>query len=304
MLIDLVQLRTFVAVAEEQHLTRAAERLHISQSAASAHVRAVEESLDTQLFVRTNRSMELTKAGQMLLLEAKTLLNEATHFSSFARELRGKMEGTLVVGASSEPYTRIGEIIAGVRQSHPLVTVDLRARPSQGARQGLRNGELDICVTLGNPSEAGITFYELTKVHFRVTGPAAWRERLEAADWNDLARMPWVAPSDSSTAYCGMMDDLFTRRGLEINAVVRFDNAAMARNLMQAGVGLTLMREDQLQEGVRDGTLAASPLARTHYAMSVAHPSSRENDPLIKAFVESARQVWPGMRRVGGDDPA
>ena len=67
MQIDLVQLRTFVAVAEEKHLTRAAERLHISQSAASAHVRAVEESLDTQLFVRTNRSLEPTRACELLL---------------------------------------------------------------------------------------------------------------------------------------------------------------------------------------------------------------------------------------------
>ncbi len=264
MLIDLVQLRTFVAVAEEQHLTRAAERLHISQSAASAHVRAVEESLDTQLFVRTNRSLELTTAGQMLLLQAKTLLNEAAQFTSFARELRGKMEGTLVVGSSSEPDTRIGEIIAGVRQAHPLVTIDLRARPSQGARQGLRNGELDICVTLGNPTDAGITFYELAKVHFRVAGPAAWQERLEGADWSDLARMPWIAPSASSTAYSGMMADLFTQRGLDLNAAVRFDNAALGRSLLQAGVGLMLMREEHVLQGVREGLLSASPLARSH----------------------------------------
>lgn len=51
MLVDLAQLRTFVAVAEEQHLTRAAERLHMSLSAASSHVRAIEELFETQLFV-------------------------------------------------------------------------------------------------------------------------------------------------------------------------------------------------------------------------------------------------------------
>ena len=89
MLIDLVQLRTFVAVAEEQHLTRAAERLHMSQSAASAHVRAIEERLGTQLFVRTNRSLELTHAGQLLARKAKALLNEEAVFTSFARELKG-----------------------------------------------------------------------------------------------------------------------------------------------------------------------------------------------------------------------
>ena len=113
MLIDLAQLRTFVAVAEEQHLTRAAERLHISQSAASAHVKAIEESLDVQLFVRTNRSLELTRAGTLLLGRAKVLLNEATVFTSFALEVRGKIEGHLVIGSGSDPgSSRIGRMVA------------------------------------------------------------------------------------------------------------------------------------------------------------------------------------------------
>ncbi len=88
MLTDLVQLRTFVAVAEEQHLTRAAERLFISQSAASAHVRAIEERLETQLFDRTPRGLALTQTGRLLVQKARTLLNEESLFSSFARELR------------------------------------------------------------------------------------------------------------------------------------------------------------------------------------------------------------------------
>ena len=101
-MIDLVQLRTFVAVAEEQHLTRAAERLYLSPSAASGHIRAVEEALDIQLFVRTKRNLELTRAGEVLLREAQALLSDATRFGSFGRELRGKME-VLTQGGSRSP---------------------------------------------------------------------------------------------------------------------------------------------------------------------------------------------------------
>lgn len=296
MLIDLVQLRTFVAVAEEQHLTRAAERLHISQSAASAHVRAVEENLDTQLFVRTNRGLELTKAGQMLMRQAKMLLNEAAQFTSFAREVRGKMEGSLVIGSSSEPDSRVAEVIAHLRAAHPLVTIDLRARPSQGARQGLRNGELDISVMLGGPVDAGFTFYELTRIPFRVAGPAAWRDRIENGDWGDLAQLPWVAPSSSSSAYSGMLADLFGQRGLELNAVARFDNTSLGRAMLHAGVGLMLLREEHALQGARDGILAVSPLAKADYAMSIAHQTSRKDDPLIHAFIDAARKVWPDMK--------
>lgn len=303
MLIDLVQLRTFVAVAEEQHLTRAAERLHMSQSAASAHVRAVEGSLETQLFVRTNRSLELTKAGQVLLRQAKRLLNEAAQFTSSAREIRGKMEGTLVVGTSAEPDTRIGEIVAGLRGAQPLVEIDLRARASEGAWQGLRSGELDVCVLLGGPVDTSFTFYELTKVYFHIAGPSAWRDKLETADWADLAQMPWLAATSSNSAYSGMLSDLFARRGMELHPVARFDNPALGRALLQAGVGLMLLREEHLERGMRDGTLCASPLARVEYALSIAHQTSRKDDPLIKAFVDAASFVWEDMKVTKLNEP-
>lgn len=300
MLIDLVQLRTFVAVAEEQHLTRAAERLHVSQSAASAHVRAVEELLDTQLFVRTNRNLELTRAGQMLLRQAKILLNEAALFTSFAREIRGKVEGNVVVGASSEPLTsRIGEVVSALRAAHPLITVDLRASASSGTRQALKTGELDIGLLLGRPVDAGFTYYQLEAVQFRIAGPAAWKDRIAAADWPELAALPWITPTGSSLAYSAMLAQLFGDKGLELNSVVQFDSAALGRSCLQAGVGMMLMREDHALAGEREGTLALSPIAHAEFSLLAAHVATRGSDPVISAFVDAVRSVWPEMKPVG-----
>jgi DNA-binding transcriptional LysR family regulator len=176
------------------------------------------------------------------------------------------------------------------------VTIDLRARPSFGARQGLRSGELDICVLLGGPVDAGFTYYEMTKVQFRVAGPSEWRDRIASADWSELAELPWIAPSSSSSAYSGMLEDLFGQRGLELNAVVRFDNAALGRAMLHAGVGLMLLREEHALQGEREGTLALSPLVQAEYSMSIAHQASRKEDPLIKAFVDAAAEVWPELR--------
>ncbi|WP_029001011.1 LysR family transcriptional regulator [Azohydromonas australica] len=294
MLIDLVQLRTFVAVAEEQHLTRAAERLHISQSAASAHVRSVEDNLDTQLFLRTNRSLELTRAGQMVLRQAKTLLNEAAEFTSFARVVRGKLEGNLVVGTSSEPSaSRIGEVVAALRSSHPLITVDLRARPSSGTRQALKTGELDFGIMLSQPLDPGFTYYKLATMKFRIAGPVAWKSRIESAGWSELAAMPWLTPADSSLAYACMLRELFGDRGLELNTVVRFDNAALGRSLLKAGVGMMLMHEQHALEGEQDGLLTLSPLAEVDFGLFAAHVASRGRDPLICAFVDAVKQGWP-----------
>lgn len=297
MLIDLVQLRTFVGVAEEQHLTRAAERLHVSQSAASAHVRAIEESLDTQLFVRTNRSLKLTRAGEVLLERARILLNEASVFTSFARELRGKMEGNLAIGTSSDPSSRVAEIVASLHGTHPLINIDVHVRPSTGARHDLKSGELDVGVLLGPSIDTSLIHYELTQVRFRIVGPIAWKAQIEVAGWKELADMPWITPMDSSRAYSAMLAQLFETRGLVPRSVVRFDNATLASAMLQAGLGLMLMREEHALKGERDGYLAISPLVQTELPLFIAHLASRKNDPLIMAFVQAAQTVWPTMRQ-------
>jgi len=292
-----VQLRTFVAVAEEQHLTRAAERLHISLSAASTHVRAVESALDTQLFVRASRRLELTRAGQLLLGRAKSVLNEATLFSSFARELGGKIEGRLVVASSSDPSSsRIGAIVHALRERHPMVTVDLRARPSSGAHEGLKTGELDIALLLGRPADAGFSCYELPPINFRIAGPAAWKDKIASADWAGLAALPWIAPTDSSMAYTVILKEFFADRGLALNAVASFDNAMLGRAMLEAGVGLGLVREDYALEAERQGIVVLSPLAKAVYPSYVAHLASRRDDPLVRAFVDAAADVWPDLR--------
>jgi DNA-binding transcriptional LysR family regulator len=296
MQIDLVQLRTFVAVAEEQHLTRAAERLHISLSAASAHVRAVEDRLDTKLFLRTNRSLELTRAGQLLLEKAKVLLSESAAFTSFAREIRGKTEGHLIIGCSSEPISsRLGQVVQVLRERHPLITLEVHVRPSSGTRQGLKNGELDVGVILGKPIDTDFTHYKLTDVPFRIVGPAAWKEQIENASWAELARLPWLTPTDFNMAYSVILRQLFNERGLELNSVVRFDNAVLGRAMLEAGVGMMLMREEHVAAGLEKGILAASPLVRVDHPVILAHVTGREKDPLMRALLDAADDVWDGL---------
>jgi DNA-binding transcriptional LysR family regulator len=296
MLIDLVQLRTFVAVAEEQHLTRAAERIHVSLSAASAHVRAVEDTLQARLFDRTNRGLELTPVGEQLFRRAKSLLNEATLFTAFARELDGTARGVITVGSSGDPVaSRIGQIVTRLRERHALVTVDMRVRPSSGTRQGLRTGEIDIGLMLDKPTDGNFDYHHLTDVYFRIAGPVAWREQIESADWAALAALPWITPGDPSMSYASIMDQMFTERGLELNSIARFDNAVVARTLAQAGAGMVLMREEQALQGERAGLLALSPLAHPCYGLFMIYLSTRRNDPLVRAFVEAAASVWPGV---------
>lgn len=297
MLIDLVQLRTFVVVAEEQHLTRASERLHISLSAASAHVRAVEDNLGTQLFVRTNRSLELTRAGHLIFAKAKHVLNEATLLTSFAREIGGAIEGQLVVGSDIDPASsRIAEVIAAVHTQHPAITVDLRVRQGVNIGHGLKTGELDVGLLLGaDLADSTFAYYRVKNTPFCVAGPAAWKERIQTADWAELARMPWVEPADRSPGHDSMMLDMFEKRGLKPIVVGRFENAMLGAAMAQAGIGLVIIREELAARVVAEGRLVLAPIARTNLPLHLAHLAARRNDPLIHAFLDAAQKMWPAM---------
>jgi len=292
MIVDLAQLRTFVAVAEEQHLTRAAERLHMSIAAASAHIRAIEERLDLQLFVRSNRNLVLTRSGQLLVQRAKLVLSEVAQFTSFARECRGKLDGALSVSLGSEPVTKVGQIVAQLKQMHPLIVVSLFARASLGGLQGLSSGELDAAFLLGGGGEVGLTRHDLATLHFRIVAPIGLKDKIERADWDELASLPWISPI-GSTAYTQMLNELFQGRGLELNSVAYFDTAVLGRAMLHAGVGLMLVREESALQEAREGLLAISPIARAQFQIYLAHLSSRNNDPLLEAFVQATRAVWP-----------
>jgi DNA-binding transcriptional LysR family regulator len=229
--------------------------------------------------------------------QAKIVLHEASQLTTFAREIHGKIEGTIIVSAGSDPsLSRIGKVVSALRAQHELISVDLHVRNSSATRQALKTGEVDVGMLLGNAMDVGFTCYHLANLQFRITGPAAWRERIEAADWEELAKLPWITPADSRLAYSAMLGQLFGERGLTLNTVVRCDSTALARSLLEDGVGMMLMRDHQALRGEREGYLAISPIARAEFGSYLAHVATRGKDPLIQAFVDAVKVAWPDMK--------
>ena len=134
-------------------------------------------------------------------------------------------------------------------------------------------------------------------MRFHVAGPAAWKKKLEAADWADLARLPWLAPGAGSPSYAQMLREMFEKRGLELDYVARFDNPVLGRALLEAGVGLMLVRHAHAVRGMAEGTMAVSPIAQAEFPLFLVHMVNRSGDPLIRACLDAALEVWPGMKR-------
>jgi DNA-binding transcriptional LysR family regulator len=290
---DLTHLRTFVAVAQEGHLTRAAERLHISQPAASSHVRALESFLDMRLFDRTNRGLELTAAGRALADAAARVLDASVALETLARELRGGVGGALDLGVNADPtLSRIGPIASWLRERHPRLEVNVQMRSSLATRQGVRAGELDAGFLLSATFDKGLSGIELTTLHYRIAGPAAWAERIAEADWKALAALPWIVTAPGTSNH-EMRDDLFRPRRLAVNATVEVNNDLLLRTLIADGLGIGLVRADHAEQGERSGIYALSSLGGGETKLLFVYPESRAKDPVIQAVIDGVRQAWP-----------
>jgi DNA-binding transcriptional LysR family regulator len=142
---ELRHLRYFIAVAEEGHITRAAERLGMQQPPLSQQIRALERELDVQLFRRKPRGVELTDAGTAFLERARAILDEVDRaFSTARRTARGE-QGRVVVGfTGSAPFHPfVPRVIRAFREMYPLVSLVLEESGSSELVQGLHNEDID-----------------------------------------------------------------------------------------------------------------------------------------------------------------
>ncbi|CAL9600723.1 Hca operon transcriptional activator HcaR [Streptomyces sp. enrichment culture] len=142
---ELRHLQHFVAVAEDRHFTRAAERLMVSQSGLSASIRALERELRTPLFVRTTRKVTLTEAGRALLGEARRVLAQVRAAHEAVAAVQGVLRGTLSLGTEQcVAGVHVARLLAAFRRRHPDVEIRLRQAGSGALAEEVAAGRLDL----------------------------------------------------------------------------------------------------------------------------------------------------------------
>jgi DNA-binding transcriptional LysR family regulator len=145
--VELRQLAVFVAVAEEGSFTRAADRLHVVQSAVSAGVRNLERELGARLFDRSTHKVALSDAGRALLPEARTTLAAAAAARDAVDAVKGAVRGTVILGNLQAQGMRsidLAGVLAEFRSEHPGVEVQIRQGGSLEMATKVRDGELDL----------------------------------------------------------------------------------------------------------------------------------------------------------------
>lgn len=153
----LEQLRIFVAVAERQHLTRAADALHLSPSAVSAALRTLEQRYGTRLFDRVGRGIELTEIGRHFLPEAKQALAAAAAAELALTERGGALKGRLAVAASQTVSAYwLPRPMLRFHAAHPGVTLDLAIGNTETVTRAVRDGAADLGFIEGEIDEPAL----------------------------------------------------------------------------------------------------------------------------------------------------
>lgn len=289
-LMELYQLRSFSAVAELGHLTRAAERLHVSQPALSAQIKALEEELSVQLFERGATGMALTAAGRALLPEAERVIAAAQTLRGHALSLQGQVSGRVRLGAIADPQlTRIADILRRAVDRFPLIEIDVHQEISGAAFEKVRDAELDASFYYGSSAHPAVISVPLRELDFCIVTPAAWAARLAGASWEELAAEPWIMTPPISTHHA-LATDLFAAHGMAPARRVEADHEAVICSLVAAGLGVALMRQDLAQQA--KGAVAIWGDTRITTQLAYIRRRERENDPPIAALGAVVREVW------------
>ncbi|MBY4678573.1 LysR family transcriptional regulator [Marinobacterium arenosum] len=281
---EIHQLKTFVAVAREGSITRASERLYLSQPAVSAHIKAMEDTLGLVLFERTPRGMRLTPEGQSLLVKAERTLDAHRELLAEASLIKGRLTGTLRIGAGGDASTKaLGQLLSGMAERYPEVEVTLHHDSSLEILDGILNERLDA----GFYNEAGDPDDRLTRLevaHFGIylAAPAGLVAGAQPPDWPALAKLPWICPA--SNTCCGQAaEQLFDSHRIRPQRIISIDRENVTRTLIAGGVGVGLLHAGAAREAQRCGEVDLICEVQQHVRVLFAHRANRDQDPLLSA---------------------
>lgn len=288
---DLVQLRAFITVAREGNLTRAAERLHLTQPAVSLQIKSLQSALNLQLFLRTPSGMALTEDGIKLLPYAQRVLASMAEFRQGAEALHSTLSGTLAIGTILDPeFTRLGAFLKRLVENYPQLSTRLQHGMSGSVLHQVKTGELDVGYYLGTPGKE-CHYQTLTSFTYNVLAPHGWKARVTGKNWPALAALPWIwAPPES--AHNRLLTKTFAQYRVVPNKVALVDQEPSMLDLVKSGVGLSLVRESiALREAHAHGLVIADSVSLAT-ELSFITLAKRSNEPTIAAVFALLADLW------------
>ncbi|WP_380873942.1 LysR family transcriptional regulator [Sphingomonas sp. DBB INV C78] len=294
-MLDLKSLVYFIAVAEDLHFSRAADRLHVAQSALSVRIRQLEDRLGARLFARSKRSaVRLTQAGELFLAEARRVVQAAEQAESVGRRAGQGEVGHVAIGfvASAVFSGLLPGLLRRFRGMHPDVEVEISEMETPRQFAMIEDGLIDIgIVRARSDPPAGVKLHVLRREKMHVLLPAD--HPLAAADriaLNELSRETLISPHfDALTGFGNMLARLSGRDGFAPAAIRPVRDFLTVVGLVGGGYGVALVPDAVRRLAGDDVVMRPLDGADDLEApLSLAY-ADRQPGPAVAAFLECAR---------------
>ena len=319
---ELRQVETFGAVAEELSFSRAAAKLGYVQSSVSAQVAALERELGVPLFDRLGRRIALTDAGEVMLAYSQRLLSlagEAKEAVADAGVGSGEVAGSLAVSAPETLLTyRLPELLALFHERHPRVRLSVRpsavGRLVGSARRALQEGAVDVAFVLDGPlgSRLGgtdLAFEALVAEDVSVVAPGS--HALAASSVvvpRDLSGETVLLPEapESGCAYRGQFERRLAEAGVVPRETMEFQSIEAVKRCVAAGMGVSVLPSVAVGSELESGALAALAWdGPFEVSTQMAWHEGRWKSPALRAFMGAAGEVFAATSRsYSGRNPA
>ncbi|MCZ4286336.1 MULTISPECIES: LysR family transcriptional regulator [Marinobacter] len=251
--IKLDRLKSFLLVAEEANLTRAAARRHSTPSAVSEHLRQLEEEFEVLLFERSKQGMSLTAAGERLLMPVRQVFTAVEDVRNTALSLRSVPHATLRLGLNSPPeYLRVDEVLRRKTDALPHLNLEMKTRSSTQIVEQVLSEELDLGYVYGNCEDPRLKVVPLTPVRISVVGPADTELDTLPADFESRRRLPWVWPNRDCPFFDFMKDLLGPQASLS-DAATSSDDEYSTVVMVKSGMGFGLVEREFAEQSQSRG---------------------------------------------------
>jgi DNA-binding transcriptional LysR family regulator len=295
---EIQQLRVFLAVAEELHFGRAAERLHLAQPPVSRTVRQLERDLGADLFVRSTRSVQLTAAGAALMTPAREILAAADSAKAAVLAAdRGEAGTVKLAYAGASTHVLVGVLAREVRRVHPGIEFRLNSQDfALPALARVLRGEVDISLGRWDFVPAGVKSRIIEEEHLVMAVPASHRlASQEEVHLAELAGEPFVAlPPHEGSVLGDRLRRLSLGAGFDPDIVQRAPDSWTAMALVGAEVGCSLT-VSTVAENVTDHHVHFLRVVDETLPIYLRMAWREASDnPALGLVLALAEQVWAG----------
>jgi LysR family transcriptional regulator, nitrogen assimilation regulatory protein len=305
--VDIRQLRYFVGVVEAGSFTRAADRLHVAQSALSLHVRQMEERLGVRLLERERTGVHVTDAGGRLMAHAQIILRQMALAESELSSTALLLEGEVNVGIP--PATArilVPRLLAAARERIPAVTVKISEGLTVPLQEWMAAGRLSLKLAYRTRSTLGRSI-EIARESFCLIAPIdaeRWHGR-ETVCLAELEGVPLAVPMPNNNVP-GTVAEVVGRHRSQLNLAFELDSLSTIINMIVDRQACSILPASAIQQELRDGVLRAIPIVdRTiERSIVVATNVRDEADRTVIAvravLIDAVREliesgIWPAI---------